>query len=140
MKLCRRKTSNSLCQTVNCSIKQHNKFIPFTQNPAYYAFCGVPIVMFKCADERNYVFDTSVNDCVYNCRQAGYFIDPANCAQYFICEKSGAQGILQKCPYNFKFNGVGCVESRDCINVPDPIWSTTTPWTVTPTDEQTPPP
>lgn len=67
---------------------KNNKFLPFPHNPAYCAFCGVPIIMFKCADEQNYIYDPSVNECVYNCKYTGYFIDSSNCSQYFICEKA----------------------------------------------------
>lgn len=117
LKLCMRQVDYKTCDIVNCT-GVANKFIPFIQNSAYYAFCGVPAVMFKCADEGNFKFDPSLNDCVYNCLGAGYFVDPSNCAQFYICESYGAEAILQRCPLGFNFDGRRCVESRTCINIP----------------------
>lgn len=135
MKLCLRKVDYGTCDVVNCS-GMDNKFIPFIPNSAYFAFCGVPVVMFKCDDEENYKFDQNLNDCVYNCKSAGYFIDPADCSYFYICESAGAEAILQKCPSGYKFNGFQCVASYNCpsISTYDPTE------TNTPTEECTPPP
>lgn len=88
--------------------------------------------MFKCVDEKNYVFDTKINDCVYNCKRSGYFVNPADCSQYFICEYTGngLNSVLQSCPIGMKFNGLQCIESDVC---PEIIESTTTPWPSTTT-------
>lgn len=125
LKLCERRTQYSSCEVVNCS-GQNNKFIPYAPNPTYYAFCGIPIVMFKCGNEtyNNYVFDSSVNDCVFSCQSAGYFAHPSDCTRYYICESRGVQGIQQECPYGFKFDGASCVKSENwwqCQNNPPDV-------------------
>lgn len=114
--MCLRKMDYGTCDVVNC-VGQDNKFISFLPNSAYYAFCGVPIVMFKCDDEENYKFDQNVNDCVYDCKWRGYFVDPYDCSQFYICETTGAEAILQECPLGYKFDGVRCVESYWCPSI-----------------------
>lgn len=117
-KLCLRKLDYGTCDAVKCgeiyNYYMYNKFVPFIPNSAYYAFCGVPVVMFKCDDEENYKFDESLNDCVYHCKWSGYHVDPSDCSQFYICESAGARAILQKCPSNYKFNGVQCIDSDNC--------------------------
>lgn len=114
-KLCVPKTSNALCQTINCE-KNTNKFISYPKNPGYYAFCGPSIVMFKCLDDENQVFNATSNECEYNCKQAGYFIDRTSCEDYYICQRIGGKWTASKesCPTGYKFDGKGCVYAPNC--------------------------
>lgn len=105
---------NGKCLKINCS-KQDNKFVTYQSSPGYYAFCGVPIIMFKCADEENYSFDTTTNKCRFNCKKSGYFADSLTCSKYFICERKGGEPIEMDCPEEHAFDGKACVYQPSCV-------------------------
>lgn len=117
-KLCKRKPASANCTTINakCSGSDH-KFVTSGSDRAYYALCSAPIVMFKCADEKHYIFEPSTNECVFNCVTTGLIRDPSNCSRYLICEGAGSAAIVQQCPQGFMFNGNACVKGFDCSNV-----------------------
>lgn len=102
------------CIKVNCA-KQDNKIIAYPGSIGYYAFCGTPIIMFKCADEDTFMFDTKINKCRFNCKKAGYFVDRLACQRYFICERAGGVAIEQECPTDHRFNGKECVHEPNCV-------------------------
>lgn len=54
-------SSGYQCETFDCAGQSH-KFVAFLENPKYFGYCEVPILLFKCDD--GYYFDESKNDCV----------------------------------------------------------------------------
>lgn len=109
----KRNGPNGICEKINCS-KMDNHFISYSSNPGYYAFCSVPIIMFKCVDEENFLFDIKTNKCRFNCKKSGYFADRLTCGKYFICERAGGEAIEQDCPEDHIFDGKGCVYETNC--------------------------
>lgn len=104
--MCRKKTSDKMCSIIDCKKNSH-KWVPFEPQKGYYAFCDIPKpIMFKCKDEVDYVFDTSLNKCVYNCLTNGYFVDRFDCKSYIICEKQGLEYVVLRatCPLRYYFD------------------------------------
>lgn len=112
--MCRKKSDDKkLCHTIDCK-KNPYKWVAWEPQKGYYGFCGTPtITMFKCDDEDNYVFDTELNQCVYNCESNGYFVDRFDCKSYNICERRGSKYVwLQaSCPLRYYFDK----DTKKCV-------------------------
>lgn len=115
-KLCIPKTSNAQCQTINCE-KKPNEFIAYAKYPGYYAFCGPSIVMFKCLDDEHQAFNSTSNQCEFNCKQNGFYEDRTSCEDYYICQRIGGKWVATKesCPKNYKYDGKKCVAEPNCV-------------------------
>lgn len=110
-------STRNICEKINCE-KVENEYVPFSANPAFYAFCSVSncnvkeIFMYKCDNEETHIFDSKSRSCVYNCKSAGYFPDSNDCSIYYIC--NGKRTFVSQqvnCPVGYYFNGTACVNS-----------------------------
>lgn len=116
-KLCVDRKSNAQCKKVDCA-KKGNEFLPFPGHAGYFAFCSTDqgTLMFKCLDDINEVFDVDANQCVYNCKRAGFYVDRTSCEDYYVCQRIGGKWTANKrsCPKNYKFDGTMCVYDPEC--------------------------
>lgn len=128
--------SKKICQKINCD-KTPNEYILFPANPAYYAQCsnvgGIQsMVMHKCDDVDNTVYDIARGVCVYKCKAAGYFADPLDCTAYYFCDGwIKYESNRMTCPGGFYFDGTAaCISSM--AHCPPGSTPTTTTTTITP--------
>ncbi|XP_050093833.1 mucin-5AC-like [Anopheles aquasalis] len=104
-KTCSRSTT---CRTITCRPNARSIFVPFPQNPAFYAYCsynrfGFPpvlrnILMYKC--ESGAEFNPVANGCVFKCKREGFFAKPSDPTKYYWCRKVRGKllGYEQVCP------------------------------------------
>ncbi|KAJ6649165.1 Pancreas transcription factor 1 subunit alpha, partial [Pseudolycoriella hygida] len=137
------------CSKIDCSKATAAKpYITYASNPAYFAYCSnvlgqITTYLFKCQYEQFQIFDTTLNDCRYNCKAKGYFQDPSDCAQYFYCSAANAKpSAALVCGNNYVFDGATCNKDATKCQYPPPteetiIVPTTTaaPTTAAPTTE-----
>lgn len=125
-----------------------NQWVLMPRNYGWYAFCGVfETIMFKCEDDKNYFFDTTNNQCKYNCPAVANYPDRTNCTNYISCNwVNGAYQVSTiTCPPTYKWddNAKSCAPmgSTTCtpeISTPAPPTSSGPPATDAPVTK--PPP
>lgn len=115
VKLCRSKLHPSECNVFNC-IGKFNEFITFVDR-AFYAFCVTPpnnqtkILVFKCPDELNQIFNLETKQCEYRCHDIGQITDREDCEGYISCSFEDNRYISRriKCPEGHFFRSNQCV-------------------------------
>ncbi|KAJ6645645.1 hypothetical protein Bhyg_00852 [Pseudolycoriella hygida] len=115
--------SSKICNTVDCSRKT-NEVAEYKPNRAFFSFCFVDsdgvreTIMFKCENEEYEIYDVSKNMCTFNCKKSGYYQDPSNCENYYVCSPSSGGFKAEKipCPTGYYFDGTKCTkDSSKCI-------------------------
>lgn len=113
------------CNKIDCS-KKPNTFIVYPGNPAYYAYCylgsngQITTYMFVCDFPAFQIFDSTLNQCIYNCKSTGYFQDPSNCNGYLYCSAAKAKPTSLSCETAYVFDGTGCNKDAATCKFPPP--------------------
>ncbi|EAL41044.2 AGAP010360-PA, partial [Anopheles gambiae str. PEST] len=121
---------NTRCQTVRCRPNGRSIFIPFPQDPTYYAYCNYNrrrnrpvlrnVVVYKCTEGSE--FNSLSNSCVFKCSREGFLPKPGDPTKFYWCRRVSGNlfGYEQVCP------GLGSLFSAKLGICLPPLVTTTT--------------
>ncbi|XP_040168046.1 uncharacterized protein LOC120902978 [Anopheles arabiensis] len=121
---------NTRCQTVRCRPNGRSIFIPFPQDPTYYAYCNYNrrrnrpvlrnVVVYKCTEGSE--FNSLSKSCVFKCSREGFLPKPGDPTKFYWCRRVSGNlfGYEQVCP------GLGSLFSAKLGICLPPLVTTTT--------------
>lgn len=122
LNLCERR-NNDNCNTIDCN-NVKNAITVLNRNEAFFAFCisgpKAEILMYKCFDIQNEIYDISASTCRYNCKNWGTFPDRTNCNGYISCAHIDGRwrATKQQCAPGNQFKGNACIPEGEtkCVS------------------------
>lgn len=98
----------AMTDTKGLCYNKDGQFVTHPNDPAVYVFCSNNTVdQLKTCEHPDMRLNTKTYSCEYNCRVEGFFPNPANATQFFICTKEGVNFIpeIRDCPADSLFDG-----------------------------------